>query len=154
MTISTNVVVVLVFVILTFVIAALILYSVLQNGFISTPPDLYIPMSTYMCDTNDNIAICSGPAFDKKGNTWQIMDKAEFQEPNENGSANRFIEMTITDGKKVYLLQGKGTGQDTPEPDVVGGTWNMSVLNLNNVNAEMTIVDNEQYGISAFINFS
>lgn len=157
MSLSDKIVAILVFSILTFIllVGMFVLY-ILQTPAIK-PPNLTIPMSSYMCDGDTgfgNIAICSGPAYDKKGNQWSIMDRAEYQAPDEAGVVNRFIQMTVTDGKKVYNLSGIGSGEDIPDPTAVGQTeWNMTANNNTGLDAKMTIVNDQTHGVSAFLDF-
>lgn len=116
---------------------ALLLAFLLSRSSYHTPSNIYIPLDTYMCSPNDGFSVCSGNGYDEYGNQWTAIDKAYYQERSA-ADTRRILNMTLTNGNDIYLLEGSGQGDNNPSP-TTDLAFTFAVTNHPGMNAHINI---------------
>lgn len=117
-------------------LAFLFAFLLTRTGY-HTPSNIYIPLDTYMCSPNDGFSVCSGNGYDEYGNQWTVIDKAYYQERNPDDT-RRILNMTLTNGNDIYLLEGSGRGDNNPSPSV-DVAFTFAVTNHPGLNAHINV---------------
>lgn len=122
---------------LVFLLAILFVYLLSRGPHI--PSNIYIPMDSYICTPNNGFSVCSGNGYDEYGNQWTIVDKAYYQ-VRSSTDTRRILNMTLTNGSTVYLLDGSGQGEDNPIP-TDDPSFTFAVTNHPGLNARLSFQD-------------
>ena len=127
----------LLFGVLLIALLAILLAVLLTRPSQHIPSDIYIPQDSYECTSNSEFSVCSGNGYDDFGNQWTAIDRTYYQERSPEDT-RRMINMTLTNGTDIYLLEGSGRGENVPNP-TGNVSFTFAVTNRPGLNARLQI---------------